>query len=87
MNLAPVQGFGRESAGYIVRFGKPRRAQRTQRKAAILRALRVLSGWFLFRELRAAAMALPGRDGRAWRGAFARRGVMKVGRLCGEGRR
>ncbi len=30
----PVQGFDRESAGYIVRFEKPQRVQRTQRKAA-----------------------------------------------------
>ncbi len=39
----------------------------------------------LTRELHAAVTALPGRDGRSWRGAFARRGRMKGGRLCGEG--
>ncbi len=37
------------------------------------------------REHLAAVAALPGRDRRSWRGAFARRGVMKGGRLCGEG--
>ena len=37
------------------------------------------------RELQAAVTALQGRDGRSGRGAFARRIVMKGGRLCGEG--
>ncbi len=39
----------------------------------------------LKREHKAAATALPGREGRSWwRGAFVRRGVMKGGRLCGR---
>ncbi len=37
------------------------------------------------REHKAAVTALPGRDGRSGGGAFARRGVMKEGRLCSEG--
>ena len=37
------------------------------------------------RELQAAVTALQGRDGRSGRGAFARRIVMKGGRLCDKG--